>query len=238
MHTNTTPQEVIFFAVIHMRSLSDVIEKRTRGLIKHQRILSDNLSTFHPINPYEERIFETKLKLYKEIQAELKENGFKEFVCKVQIPIIKKKETTYTPRRAKQKYHHKQIEVKQRKEITTEELLTENCRLVQRLIAFDPDNLREAVLDLEKYKHIQNALASRGRDYFSYYHFCCHSQNKSKVILLLGGKCQDCGTKHNLTIHHVKPKSEGGKNDIGNIEILCRGCHDRVPGLRLRMGFL
>lgn len=39
-------------------------------------------------------------------------------------------------------------------------------------------------------------------------------------------KCSSCGTKMFLTIHHVIPKSAGGKNDKGNLMVLCRICHD------------
>jgi len=38
--------------------------------------------------------------------------------------------------------------------------------------------------------------------------------------------CENCGTKINLTFHHIIPKSKGGSNDKSNLMILCRRCHN------------
>lgn len=238
MQKHTTPQEVLFFAVSNKRTLSEILGKRTRGLIKHQNVICENLLMFRPVNPYEEKIFETKYKLYQEIQAELKNSDFGEFVSNVKLPIIKKSKPVYVPKKAPQKYKHKQIEVKPRKEITLDELLEENTRLVQRLTTFDAESLKEAVVDLEKYKHVQSTLAKRGIKYSSYYHFNYNTNNRSKIFLLLGGKCEDCGTSQNLTIHHVTPKKDGGSNNITNLKVLCRCCHDKVHGIAPRNGFI
>jgi 5-methylcytosine-specific restriction endonuclease McrA len=42
-------------------------------------------------------------------------------------------------------------------------------------------------------------------------------------------KCVRCPSNNNLTIHHIKPKSDYPelKNDINNVITLCRECHDR-----------
>ena len=41
--------------------------------------------------------------------------------------------------------------------------------------------------------------------------------------------CQDCGTtgsKNNpLTVHHIKPKCQGGANSPENGKLLCKNCH-------------
>jgi hypothetical protein len=50
---------------------------------------------------------------------------------------------------------------------------------------------------------------------------CCHIDES-------GGRCQE---RRHLHIHHIKPISEGGTNDISNLTILCSG-HHRVEHLR------
>lgn len=39
-------------------------------------------------------------------------------------------------------------------------------------------------------------------------------------------RCEWCGTKYNLTIDHITPKSRGGTNSLFNFRILCRRCHN------------
>ena len=43
-----------------------------------------------------------------------------------------------------------------------------------------------------------------------------------------GYTCQMCGSKKNLTVHHVLERSKGGKDVIENACLLCRPCHDSV----------
>ena len=39
--------------------------------------------------------------------------------------------------------------------------------------------------------------------------------------------CLICGSAF-CDIHHIIPKSQGGKDDIGNLISLCRSCHDKA----------
>ena len=48
------------------------------------------------------------------------------------------------------------------------------------------------------------------------------------VYSLQKGKCLLCGRKEIDHYHHIRPKSQGGSNTIGNIAGLCAKCHDRV----------
>jgi len=41
-------------------------------------------------------------------------------------------------------------------------------------------------------------------------------------------KCQECGTNKCLTVHHVKPRQGGGKNEARNLITLCSKCHDLI----------
>ena len=42
-----------------------------------------------------------------------------------------------------------------------------------------------------------------------------------------GWKCTKCGSRKNLDIHHVTPKSEGGKHRMENLITLCKACHNK-----------
>ena len=39
--------------------------------------------------------------------------------------------------------------------------------------------------------------------------------------------CQNCGSRHNLTIDHVYPESKGGKISMENGQTLCKSCNSR-----------
>lgn len=43
-----------------------------------------------------------------------------------------------------------------------------------------------------------------------------------------GNRCERCGDRGPLRMHHRKPVSEGGDNSRENLELLCGACHDRV----------
>ena len=44
----------------------------------------------------------------------------------------------------------------------------------------------------------------------------------------LGNRCYYCNSTKNLHIHHIIPLSKGGKNSLGNFEIVCRKCHKKI----------
>ena len=42
-----------------------------------------------------------------------------------------------------------------------------------------------------------------------------------------GWRCVECGaTGVELHVHHIVPLSKGGRNDVDNLETLCRECHE------------
>lgn len=48
-----------------------------------------------------------------------------------------------------------------------------------------------------------------------------------------GGKCQYCGTSHELTIDHVVPRSKGGKSTWTNLVTACKKCNSRKSDFSL-----
>jgi len=43
-----------------------------------------------------------------------------------------------------------------------------------------------------------------------------------------GRRCCICGVLHRVQVHHIKPKNQGGTNEIDNGIPLCPNCHDEV----------
>lgn len=39
------------------------------------------------------------------------------------------------------------------------------------------------------------------------------------------GKCENCGDKKSLEVHHIKKQSEGGGHTPSNLIVLCHDCH-------------
>lgn len=43
-----------------------------------------------------------------------------------------------------------------------------------------------------------------------------------------GFACVRCGARNKLTIDHIKPRREGGGNELENLRTLCRPCHQQL----------
>ncbi len=51
-----------------------------------------------------------------------------------------------------------------------------------------------------------------------------------RAVLLRDHRCQLCGRRHGLQIHHLRPRSWGGTDDISDLAAVCTTCHpDLVP---------
>lgn len=51
--------------------------------------------------------------------------------------------------------------------------------------------------------------------------------SRSNIFKRDGGKCQYCGTKKDLTLDHVIPRSKGGKSTWTNLVTACKKCNSR-----------
>jgi 5-methylcytosine-specific restriction endonuclease McrA len=51
---------------------------------------------------------------------------------------------------------------------------------------------------------------------------------REKLVEMFGEKCAECGKSGiPLTLDHIKPISLGGKNELGNTQLLCVPCHTK-----------
>jgi hypothetical protein len=51
------------------------------------------------------------------------------------------------------------------------------------------------------------------------------TQYRTALVSALGGKCEECGTKESLEIHHID--RDRSNNSYENLELLCFDCHKR-----------
>ncbi len=190
--------QLIFESVIYKRSIENVIPKYVRDLINKNLELIEFMSWFIPETKEDEKLARYKLAEYKDNQRELHEFGFKNVIPKMNKPFSLQKQRTET-------------------------LKNLNNELLEKIETVDLKNIGEIKLDIKKFLRIQEILESRNKTYFGLF---LNHENYLRIRLLLGNRCSNCGKYNNLTIHHITPFSCGGTNEIQNLIILCRDCHD------------
>jgi hypothetical protein len=42
------------------------------------------------------------------------------------------------------------------------------------------------------------------------------------------GKCQECGSREELEVHHIQPRRHGGRDAPSNLRTLCKECHTAI----------
>ncbi len=58
--------------------------------------------------------------------------------------------------------------------------------------------------------------------------------HKKRIREQLPQKCASCGTNKKLSVDHITQLSEGGSNDISNLQMLCIKCHN-IKNLKHRI---
>ncbi len=53
-------------------------------------------------------------------------------------------------------------------------------------------------------------------------------EEAEKLLADTGRKCCICGRLHGVQLHHIRPREEGGSDNIDNAIPLCPNCHDEV----------
>lgn len=52
---------------------------------------------------------------------------------------------------------------------------------------------------------------------------------RAKVLSRAGWRCQACGVRRRLDVHHVVKRSQGGSDfDLDQLAALCRWCHNQT----------
>jgi 5-methylcytosine-specific restriction endonuclease McrA len=54
---------------------------------------------------------------------------------------------------------------------------------------------------------------------------------RTRILQSRGGKCEVCGVKHRLQVHHLTYERLGNERDE-DLKVLCWACHEREHGLR------
>lgn len=55
-----------------------------------------------------------------------------------------------------------------------------------------------------------------------------NEQLKQQVLRKYDNRCCECGTRYNLQIHHLLEVRYGGQDNIDNMVLLCKDCHQKI----------
>jgi len=51
--------------------------------------------------------------------------------------------------------------------------------------------------------------------------------NMRRQVFVSNSKCIQCGAINDLQIDHIYPKSKGGSDVLGNLQVLCAKCNQK-----------
>ena len=57
-----------------------------------------------------------------------------------------------------------------------------------------------------------------------------YEELRLRILERDGWRCQVCGNRQQLDIHHIFPRSRGGTDSQDNLTTLCRTCHGETHG--------
>jgi 5-methylcytosine-specific restriction endonuclease McrA len=61
------------------------------------------------------------------------------------------------------------------------------------------------------------------------YRKLCH-----QILQRDGWRCQQCGSRTNLQVHHIELRSQSGDDAAENLITLCSDCHEQIHSRRTR----
>ena len=71
---------------------------------------------------------------------------------------------------------------------------------------------------LNKYQNNFRRKATRASGYYWVY-------IRPKALERDKNQCTKCGRKKDIQVHHIKSRTDGGRNSLSNLITLCRKCH-------------
>ena len=91
----------------------------------------------------------------------------------------------------------------------------------RRLVTYKPSWLRER----RRQRDRESRPNSAARGYGS----AAWQKLRRQVIVRDGAVCQACGIicEAYAQVDHIVPKAQGGTDDLGNLQTLCRRCHSK-----------
>lgn len=66
-----------------------------------------------------------------------------------------------------------------------------------------------------------------GRSYKNFEMGYITKEEFKEICIKYGSKCVSCGSQEILTLDHIRPLAYGGKNEINNIQPLCKSCNSK-----------
>lgn len=100
------------------------------------------------------------------------------------------------------------------------------------------DDLCYSIAKLEsEIETLSQSLSIISKELFSIYDYFLSyppdwDERKLKLIISNGNFCSKCGATSHLHVHHIKPLSKGGTNELSNLMLLCERCHSHEHGGR------
>jgi len=79
-----------------------------------------------------------------------------------------------------------------------------------------------------KLAELRSKIASKRREYkiVAFRRSPLDIERKRRIVEEVG-RCEECGSNEDLTIHHKKSLSQGGTHSRRNLKVLCLECHQK-----------
>jgi len=61
-------------------------------------------------------------------------------------------------------------------------------------------------------------------------------KTRKRVFARDKNTCLCCGTKENITIDHIRPRSQGGDHSLSNLQTLCLSCNSKKGTQTIKFG--
>ena len=104
-----------------------------------------------------------------------------------------------------------------------------NCRYWKG--KFGPESAKWFNYDKKAYNRSWQKAHPDLVNFYALQYYCrkCNAEGSYTLEewLAIKGPCKYCGAKERIEADHIVPLSKGGKNDISNIQPLCRSCNAR-----------